>query len=66
MLQVLQTKHYCRLSLLFKTPLRPVKAVMDWAAKSATGALLTPATSIKDFCIKRGQFGGYGLGGCCR
>ena len=32
-------------------PVTPSQRVMDWAAQSATGALLTPATSIKDFAL---------------
>lgn len=45
-------------------PVTPSQRVMDWAAQSATGALLTPASSVKDFAINAAKFGGYGgLGG---
>lgn len=41
-------------------PSNPKQRVMDWAAQSATGALLTPATSLKDFVLNAAKFGGYG------
>ena len=45
-------------------PSNPKQRVMDWAAQSATGALLTPAASLKDFTLNAAKFGGYGgLGG---
>jgi len=45
-------------------PATPSQRVIDWAAQSATGALLTPASSVKDFALNAAKFGGYGgLGG---
>ena len=45
-------------------PVTPSQRVIDWAAQSATGALLTPAASVKDFALNAAKFGGYGgLGG---
>jgi hypothetical protein len=45
-------------------PITPKQRVIDWAGQSATGALLTPAASLKDFALNAAKFGGYGgLGG---
>ena len=41
-------------------PSNPKQRVMDWAAQSATGALLTPAASAKEFALNAAKFGGYG------
>ena len=40
-------------------PVTPSQRVIDWAAQSATGALLTPAASVKDFALNAAKLDGY-------
>jgi hypothetical protein len=58
------TNKSARAVLPIQDPTNPKQRVIDWAVQSATGAVLTPAQSVKNFATNAAKFGTFGgLGG---
>jgi hypothetical protein len=58
------TNKSARAVLPIQDPTNPKQRVIDWAVQGATGAVLTPAQSVKNFATNAAKFGTFGgLGG---